>query len=94
MPFSSLIDPVDLARADAALETAWSKLRPTDYFRRGCREGAGAVGLHRGGPSRRRCATARIPIAYRLVHNEHRWWCSGTLIGDIDRSTPAASHKG
>lgn len=28
MPFSSLTDPVDLARAEAALEKAWSKLKP------------------------------------------------------------------
>lgn len=27
MPFSSLTDPVELARADAALEAAWAELR-------------------------------------------------------------------
>lgn len=29
MPFSSLKDPVDLARAQAALEAAWSEIRST-----------------------------------------------------------------
>ncbi len=29
MPFSSLSDPVDLARAQAALETAWADVKPT-----------------------------------------------------------------
>lgn len=29
MPFSSLSDPVDLARAQAALEAAWSEVRST-----------------------------------------------------------------
>lgn len=29
MPFSSLTDPVDLARAQAALEAAWAKIKPT-----------------------------------------------------------------
>ena len=29
MPFSSLSDPVDLARAQAALDIAWSKVRST-----------------------------------------------------------------
>jgi hypothetical protein len=28
MPFSSLSDPVDLARAQAALETAWTEIKP------------------------------------------------------------------
>lgn len=28
MPFSSLTDPVELARAQAALEAAWSEVRP------------------------------------------------------------------
>jgi hypothetical protein len=28
MPFSSLTDPIDLARAQAALETAWAEIRP------------------------------------------------------------------
>jgi hypothetical protein len=28
MPFSSLTDPVDLARAQAALEKAWADLKP------------------------------------------------------------------
>lgn len=28
MPFSSLSDPVDLARAQAALETAWAQIKP------------------------------------------------------------------
>lgn len=27
MPFSSLTDPVELARADAAIEAAWAELR-------------------------------------------------------------------
>lgn len=27
MPFSSLLDPVDVARADAALDLAWRQLR-------------------------------------------------------------------
>uniref|UniRef100_A0A9E8CP04 Uncharacterized protein n=1 Tax=Bosea sp. NBC_00436 TaxID=2969620 RepID=A0A9E8CP04_9HYPH len=29
MPFSSLSDPVDLARAQAALEAAWNEIRST-----------------------------------------------------------------
>ncbi len=29
MPFSSLTDPIDLARAQAALEKAWSDLKPS-----------------------------------------------------------------
>ena len=29
MPFSSLSDPVDLARAQAALEAAWNEVRST-----------------------------------------------------------------
>ncbi|UZF93206.1 hypothetical protein [Bosea sp. NBC_00550] len=29
MPFSSLSDPVDLARAQAALDAAWSEIRST-----------------------------------------------------------------
>jgi len=29
MPFSSLTDPVDLARAEAALEKAWAELKPS-----------------------------------------------------------------
>jgi len=29
IPFSSMNDPVDLARAQAALETAWNEIRPT-----------------------------------------------------------------
>jgi hypothetical protein len=29
MPFSSLTDPVELARAQAALEAAWSEIQPT-----------------------------------------------------------------
>jgi len=29
MPFSSLTDPIDLARAQAALEKAWVELRPS-----------------------------------------------------------------
>lgn len=29
MPFSSLRDPVDLARAQAALEAAWNEVRST-----------------------------------------------------------------
>lgn len=29
MPFSSLTDPIDLARAQAALEKAWAELRPS-----------------------------------------------------------------
>jgi len=29
MPFSSLVDPVDLARAQAALEAAWNEIRST-----------------------------------------------------------------
>lgn len=29
MPFSSLSDPVDLARAQAALEVAWNEVRST-----------------------------------------------------------------
>lgn len=28
MPFSSLTDPVDIARAQAALDAAWDKIRP------------------------------------------------------------------
>jgi hypothetical protein len=28
MPFSSLTDPIDLARAEAALEKAWAELKP------------------------------------------------------------------
>lgn len=28
MPFSSLSDPVDLARAEAALDAAWAEIRP------------------------------------------------------------------
>lgn len=28
MPFSTLTDPIDLARAQAALETAWAEIRP------------------------------------------------------------------
>ncbi|MGO4175056.1 hypothetical protein [Bosea sp. TAF32] len=30
MPFSSLNDPVDLARAQAALEAAWKDVKPAD----------------------------------------------------------------
>lgn len=30
MPFSSLNDPVDLARAQAALEAAWQDVKPAD----------------------------------------------------------------
>ena len=29
MPFSSLRDPVDIARAQAALDAAWEKIRPS-----------------------------------------------------------------
>lgn len=29
MPFSSLTDPIDLARAEAALEKAWAELKPS-----------------------------------------------------------------
>lgn len=29
MPFSSLTDPTDLARAEAALEKAWAELQPS-----------------------------------------------------------------
>ncbi|MBD3846972.1 hypothetical protein IED13_14780 [Bosea sp. SSUT16] len=29
MPFSSLTDPIDLARAEAALERAWAELKPS-----------------------------------------------------------------
>lgn len=29
MPFSSLTDPIDLARAEAALEKAWVELQPS-----------------------------------------------------------------
>ena len=29
MPFSSLNDPLDLARAEAALEKAWAELKPS-----------------------------------------------------------------
>lgn len=29
MPFSSLTDPIDLARAEAALEKAWTDLKPS-----------------------------------------------------------------
>jgi len=29
MPFSSLTDPIDLARAQSALEKAWLELRPS-----------------------------------------------------------------
>jgi len=28
MPFSSLSDPIDLGRAQAALETAWAQIKP------------------------------------------------------------------
>lgn len=28
MPFSSLTDPIELARAEAALEKAWAELKP------------------------------------------------------------------
>ena len=39
MPFSSLIDPVDLARAQGALEAAWEEIRSTlpDTFDEGAR---------------------------------------------------------
>lgn len=29
MPFSSLTDPIDLPRAEAALEKAWAELKPS-----------------------------------------------------------------
>jgi len=29
MPFSSLSDPVDVARAQAAMEAAWAEIQPT-----------------------------------------------------------------
>lgn len=29
MPFSSLTDPIDLARAEAAFEKAWAELKPS-----------------------------------------------------------------
>jgi hypothetical protein len=29
VPFSSLTDPIDLARAEAALEKAWAELQPS-----------------------------------------------------------------
>lgn len=55
MPFSSLSDPVDLARAQAALETAWQRL-----------EG----GIGREEHERERTRLAYIVASFALVAND------------------------
>lgn len=55
MPFSSLTDPVDLARAQAALETAWQRL-----------EG----GIDREEHERERTRLAYIVASFALVAND------------------------
>jgi hypothetical protein len=52
MPFSSLNDPVDIARAQAALETAWNEVK---------------LGIVKGDPERERVRLAYIVASFALV---------------------------